>query len=158
MPNRTSKAGGKSSLRFATPAYPDIVSDCQNIFVAFWVCPTPCFVSVSLSLGLSLCVVLFLFSLRSMPCFVSKVQSASRISVWIHSTSGTRSSVCLLLLPQFMMRTAFHFRQFIFCGPFPLTVMVGSVASCQLVQGPSDGMVRFLISDRTLGSCYAALS
>lgn len=35
----------------------------------------------------------------------------------------------------------------------PLTVMVGSVAS-----GSKDYTVRFLISDSTLGSCYAALS
>lgn len=87
------------SRRFASPP-PLILTSCRTVKIfslhSGCVLRPVLFLSPALSPSLlaTLCVVLFLFSLRSMPCFVSKVQSASRISVWIHSTSGTRYVCC----------------------------------------------------------------
>lgn len=86
------------------------------------VCPLPCF---------SNC---FCFCC----CFHVLLAKCSRLGglVWDPFHLVVPSSVCLLLLSQFMMRTAFHFQQFIFCGLCPLTFMVGSRASGSGIKAP----------------------
>lgn len=146
IPIPTSNRTSKSSLRFATPAYPDIVSDCQNIFVAFWVCPTPCFVSLTPSLSVSLCCVVFLLLC---PVLLAK---CSRLAGLVCGSIPRRVRLFVVIAAVYdaysVPLSAVHI-----LWSLPLTVMVGSVAS-----GSKNCMVKFLISDSTLGSCYAALS
>lgn len=105
--------------------------------------------SLSLSLCLPvLCCCCFCFALCSV-----LLAKCSRLAGLVCVDPFHVGFVCLLLLPQFMMRTAFHFRLFIFCGLCRWQLWWEVAAS-----GSKECMVRFLISDSTLGSCYAALS